>query len=225
MLRRLKGMFDAGVGLLELKAQLAVRSLEQAGVVLMGYLAAGVLLALGALGLLAAAVVLLASEIGAGLALLVVAGGVALIGCIVLAVLIARNTSSRKSRDELEREVTWKQQEFEEAVHGHAEEPKHEHAGPSSALPNALLQALTKDPALIATAGFTVVSFLGLKRTVRLLSAAITTAKLVHSVQSKMQDFQGAAPHEPPRQSRWSAHDSAPSNNRWSEVPVDSSAR
>jgi hypothetical protein len=238
MLRRLKLAFDAGTDLLELKAQIILRSLEQVGVVLIGYVAAGVLLALGAGTMLAAATVLLAAEIGAGLALLSVGGSVALVGAIILGVFYARSDSrTHKSRDELEQEVTIKEEQLHVAFHGEPKpEPEEEVRTPE--VPHAILNAVTKDPAMIATACFAAVSFLGLKRSMRLLAAATAAARFVQSVHGKLNsnrhhadaashtaaDERSRVPPVPPL-SRRSARSSRAGDGQWNERHVGTSPR
>ena len=184
MLRRLKLGFDAGTDLLELQARIIMRSLEQVGVVLLGYVAAGVLVALGACTMLAAAAVLLANVVGAGFALLIVGGAVALVGLVILAFFYARSDSrTHMSRRELEQRAAAKQDELQMAIHGKLEPEREE---PKPDLSHAVLNSLTRDPALIATACFAAVSFLGLKKSMRLLASATAVSRLIQSVHGNL---------------------------------------
>ena len=223
MMQRIKRVFEAGTDLLELRAQVLLRSLEQVGMAIVGYFSAAVLALIGAGVLLAGGTVLLAEYVGAAFALLIVGGALVLIGGIIFAVLHEGGGKRHRSKDELLEDIEFKKNELQAAFRGETEEAAEpeRHAG----VQQAIMQSLTKDPALIATACFAVISFLGLKRSMRLLGAATAAARFIHSVQGNLKRDAQERPVARGRVRATSARARATTSSRMSNGQWEDSAR
>lgn len=183
MLERLGTITEAATGILEAKAQLAIRDLERVGARTGAYIAGGTVMALGACIVLAGIAVLLADLVGAGPALLIV-GVLALVGGFVMVRSFSptRDTGkSRPSREELELQV---QQNLEALRAATAPPPAPCDEPAKGGMPSAeeFIGAVKQNPQVLASAAFAALSILGPARSLKILGTTATAAGVAASI-------------------------------------------
>ncbi len=206
MLERIGRMVDAAIGLAQARASLIVRDLEGAGAAAAGYLAAGIIAAMGLLVLLAGLAAALARPLGWPGALGVVGGLMLVCGIGLFAGLRSRNETARRLRREIELEAEQSAEVLRAAGGPDPDKASPAH-GPSlapstSGIREAIIQTLTSNPQLVASTAFAVLSVLGPKRSLRILGTAASGAGVAASLLKAWKSVQapvGSNGHIPPR--------------------------
>jgi hypothetical protein len=190
MLGRLLSAVEAGAEAAEARARLAGRSVQRLLAAATGFVAAGMLMGAGLIGLLIAAHLALAPELGRAGAAAIVSAAAGGLGVIVWFVSrrLARGAPGRERPTDLELRV----QAEEAAAAAHAAlagEGDEEHRGLGMGVGmDDVVRAALNNPRLVGSAGFALVSLLGPMRVLRLVARAAAAGGLLASIAEAVSD-------------------------------------
>ncbi len=187
MLHRIGQFAEAAGDLLDARARLALRDLEETGKRVALRAAGGVLVVAGGATMLGAAGVALGEAIGLVGALATLGGVIALAGVVVL-VLEARGAAPRPSREQLELETRRCTQALRAAFSPTLPPARPGASSDPGAAATALVREIAARPALVCGAGFAILAVLGPVRTLRLIGKLAAMAGVAASMSKALHD-------------------------------------